>query len=359
MRDRRRHLRRLYAARRDLLDRTAAAVERSPHDPELSTLIPALTQIEHAIASERQRTRRDERVVVVALCTAVGVAAVLASALRISSRMELRATASSIQLRSRAGQSLTNILALTEVAVSGASFTEGAAELGVEGQTPEVQLTAGDAPMNLEPLRVSAADRIELSTTARPGRYRLVINSGRPLSMALSLMGGVTVTDGQQRTLNFAVPHQVTATWPAGVSAIITLSTSETTLTRALAVDALGFTEEEYVADTRKRVSSLRSGEVLFPVVDQALTLREGQHVTIGGLDGDARSITAKDGALTIAARGTVRTLDVGEGGAAVSTLPSALDYLTRRRDWVAIASAIAGVIAVATGFRKWWRDDE
>ena len=328
MRDKRLHLRRFHAARRELLDSIAAAVARSPQNPELSTLIPALAQIEQVIASERRRTRRDERIVVVALCTTLVVALLLASAIPISSGTELRAMASSIELTSRAAQNLTNLLALTEVSISGASFTEGAAELGLEGLTPEAQLTSGRAPINLEPVRVSAGDRIELSTTARPGRYRLMIVSTRPLSMAFSLTGEVTVTDATQRTRNHAVPHQLTATWPRGASAVITVSTSETTLTRALAVDAIGFTEEEYVADVRKRVSSLRSGEVLFPDVDRALTLRDGHNVSIRGLDGDVRPIGAKDGLLAVAARGKVRALDVGEGRAAVSALPSALDYL-------------------------------
>lgn len=353
----------LRGVRQQLFERAVRTMEAEARTGgDVDGSLRAIARVDALITAHAKSDNRRWRFVIVALVMVVGVGVLLMSYVHIgSARVELKTATSSVRVQSRLEQRLTDLLSLSDVVVSGPAALDGPSELGFGGDSSQLRLESADSPIVMEPIELPPDAWASLQTAGEPGRYRLTLRFTDVATVSFSLSGKVrAIVDGSDRTAVIATPREVVARWRPGDLAILTFSTKEAILTRPVAIRALDFMRYEIVANYQVPVPAQTGGTLSFTDYQRReLTLPSDVPVTVRGVDGYTRSITAEKSALNVAFHGAVTGLTYGDGASERNQLPTWLDAVTRNTEWLALLSAASAFAATAVGWLKWWRQSE
>ena len=363
-----RRTRSLHEIRRRLFARALTAFDKVPSEEATATL-SRLEGLNLLIETHESMMRRSRRLTVLA-SLAVASAAVLAagSCAVTSARVEMRALATDVRFKTQRQQPVTDLIAMHDVAMSDIAVIDGPSELGFHPGVRALRIDAPSEPVVLEPVQVPAGTWVTLERMPSQ-RYRLTLRppeSADGIELVVSIGGKVSATvEPPAKTADptaqhsFAFPRQLVARWSKGVAASLAFSSSDVTFTKPGPIDALQFERSEQVADHRLTVSALRSAEVVFPDYQRrTLPIAEAERVTLGGVSGYARGISAREDGLSLTFAGSATRVELGDD-ARENQLPSVLDYVTSRTQWVTLGSTIGALFAVVFAAWSWWRETE
>jgi hypothetical protein len=330
-----------------------------------ANIAAALQRLEHLDKLVLLQSRVDGRArqLLVVLCVLVLMAVVVAAAsIDVSTaRIELRARATAVRLQTQTDQRVTDLLTVRDVSASGISQVDGPSELGFSGATTGFRLASRGQAIVLEPIDLSAGTWLTIERTASQ-RYRLTLlppGIRGTVSIALALTGEVeAVVDGANVTAGPVVkrlpaPRQLSLSSKPGDPLVLTFSSPDESLIKALTITQMRFERLDQVADQRVPVSSLLSAELRYPdYASRVETASESDWLELSGVAGYAKGVLNDDDALAVRFTGAVSGVRVGDGPSAKSVIPSLLDRVTRYGDWITAGSVVGALLTAA--FTVW-----
>jgi hypothetical protein len=220
--------------------------------------------------------------------------------------------------------------------------------------------------VSLAQLSLPAGARVHVEQSELPHQLRIVLETPRPLQLAVDVYGSVRVSSRltPQRDMDLVAPQRVLLEMASNEADLLfTTSASGTVgLLPRIAVRRLSFLQPQQFADAQsvgplfvRAVSGIQSGTLnLEELGGKAIALHSGEPLRFEGFQGHLRQVAVQDGRISVKFGGIARGMQTGSEEHPRSLMPTLLEWLRARQGLLLMWGMVLYFASLSAGVLRW-----